>query len=137
MTPCTPSAAVRYASAMRRRAVSSPSGQLCPTTIGKSQVTSLGISMPTRCPSVSLGNARGVALVGALVRVCGLVDALADVVERRRQVLEGVAGGLGVRHVLLGERLAGLVAAPALALTAEGRVERLEDAVERVGRRAE
>ncbi|MBB5954977.1 hypothetical protein FHS29_001547 [Saccharothrix tamanrassetensis] len=35
---------------MRRSAVSSPSGQLCPTTIGKSQVTSLGISMPTAVP---------------------------------------------------------------------------------------
>ncbi|KAA2264616.1 hypothetical protein F0L68_05820 [Solihabitans fulvus] len=47
MVSLMPAAAAFQASANLRRAVSSPSGQLCPTTIGKSQVTSLGISIPT------------------------------------------------------------------------------------------
>ncbi|TDC94378.1 hypothetical protein E1161_07470 [Saccharopolyspora aridisoli] len=44
-TPSMPSAAVRHASAIRRMASSSPSGQDCPTTIGSSHLTSSGISM--------------------------------------------------------------------------------------------
>ncbi|RRO19369.1 hypothetical protein EIL87_04520 [Saccharopolyspora rhizosphaerae] len=42
-----PSPAVRHASAIRRMASSSPSGQDCPTTIGNSHLTSSGISMLT------------------------------------------------------------------------------------------